>query len=63
VFLIFSLEHVIRNAQENQEELELNETHCPIAYADEANLLEESISVIKRTTEALLDANAEVVQK
>jgi hypothetical protein len=56
----FALEYVIRKVQENQVGLKLNGTHQLLAYADGANLLEDSIDTAKKDTETLTDASKEV---
>jgi hypothetical protein len=56
----FSLEYAIMQNQENQVGLNLNETHQLLAYADDKNLLEDSIDTIKKNKETLIDASKEV---
>jgi retron-type reverse transcriptase len=55
----FALEYTIRNVQENQVGLKLNGTHQLLAYADDVNLLGDSIDAVKNT-ETLIDAIEEV---
>jgi hypothetical protein len=38
----------------------LNGTHHLLVYADTVNVLDRNISIIKKNTEALLDASKEV---
>jgi hypothetical protein len=44
-----ALEYAIRKVQENQVELNLNETHQLVVYADDVNLLGDDIDTIKKT--------------
>jgi hypothetical protein len=40
----FALEYVITKAQENRKELQVNEAHQLLVYADDVNLLGENIN-------------------
>ena len=58
--LHFALEYAIRRVQVNQDGLKLNGTHQLKAYADDVNILGESIHSLKENEEALVAATREI---
>jgi hypothetical protein len=47
----FTLEYAIRKVQKNQMGLELNGTHELLVYADDVNLLGDTVDTIKKNTQ------------
>ena len=59
-FSNFALEYAIRRVQVNQDGLKLNGTHQLLAYANDANILGESVDTVKKNVEALVAATKEI---
>ena len=57
------LECTIRRVEVNQDGLKLNGTHQLLVYADNINILGESVHTIKENTEALIVVSMEIGQE
>ena len=56
----FALECAIRRVQVNQDGLKLKGTHQLVVYADDVNILGESVHTVKENSEALVVATKEI---
>jgi hypothetical protein len=59
-FFNFALEKAIRKVQQKQVGPKFNGTHHLLAYADDVNLLGDSIDAVNKNTETLIGASKEV---
>jgi hypothetical protein len=58
--MLSSEEYAIRKVQENLVRLKLRGTHQLLVYADDVNLLGDSIDTVKKNTETLTEDSKEV---
>jgi len=56
----FDVQYAIRGVQVNEDDLKLNGTHQLLVYADDVNILGESVHTIKENAEALVAASKEI---
>jgi len=56
----FVLEYAVRRVQVIQDGLELNSTHQLMVYADDVNILGESVHTVKENAEALVVTRREI---
>jgi thiamine monophosphate synthase len=60
IVFTFALEYGIKRVHVNQDDLTLNGTHQPLAYADDVSILGESIHTVNENAEALVVATKEI---
>jgi hypothetical protein len=60
LLLNFALAYAIRRVQENQEGLKLSGTHQLLACVYDVNIVGKYVDIMRKNTEALLDASREV---
>jgi sorting nexin-29 len=60
LLFIFALDYALRKVQENEIGLELNETHQLLVYADDVNLLGDSVNTAKEYSEKFLKASTDI---
>ena len=56
----FSLEYANRRVHVKQDGLKLNGTHQLVVYTDDFYIMGESLCIVKKNTEDLVDGNKEI---